>query len=146
MERRARNLPISGPMLTTKAREIAVSIGNESFKASNGWLESFQRRHNLSFRALAGESAGMDMGVVENWKENIDFVLWDYALKDVFNLNATGLFWRALPNKTLAAKSNKAKGGKLAKERLTACFLCSATGEKMKPLVMLWITLLQSKT
>jgi len=42
---RAKNIPISGPIIQEKAREIAVRHGNHSFKASNGWLSSFKNRH-----------------------------------------------------------------------------------------------------
>ena len=41
-----------------------------------------------------------------------------------------------MPDKTLAQKGEAVKGGKLAKERLTVLFCCSASGEKLNPLVI----------
>ena len=41
------NLPISGPMIKEQAKVYADSLGFDGFKASNGWLESFKRRHNI---------------------------------------------------------------------------------------------------
>ena len=39
---RAKNLPISGPILQEKARQIATELGEKIvFTASNGWLEKF---------------------------------------------------------------------------------------------------------
>ena len=39
---RAKNLPISGPILQEKARQIATKLGEKIvFTASNGWLEKF---------------------------------------------------------------------------------------------------------
>jgi hypothetical protein len=39
---RAKNLPISGPILQEKARQIATQIDEKTkFTASNGWLEKF---------------------------------------------------------------------------------------------------------
>ena len=38
---------VSGPALQQKALELAVQLGIPSFKASNGWLESFRKRYNL---------------------------------------------------------------------------------------------------
>jgi hypothetical protein len=35
------NIPITGPVLKTKAREIAQTFDVENFQASNGCLESF---------------------------------------------------------------------------------------------------------
>jgi hypothetical protein len=48
---RERNYPVSGPKLIEKAKIISDSIGLE-FKGSNGWLESFKKRHNISFRNI----------------------------------------------------------------------------------------------
>lgn len=47
----AQNLPISRVILQQKARKICTlpSINDTSFKASNGWLESFIKRHGISF-------------------------------------------------------------------------------------------------
>ena len=54
---RARNIPISGPVIQTKALEVAKFLENAEFKLSNGWLESFTNRYQISFRLLFGESA-----------------------------------------------------------------------------------------
>ena len=42
-----------------------------------------------------------------------------YDARDVFNANETGLFWRMLPDKTMAVKGDKCHGGKKSKERIT---------------------------
>ena len=54
---RSKNIPISGPMLQTKALIIAKHFEIENFKASNGWLEKFKLRHGIEFKDLCGESA-----------------------------------------------------------------------------------------
>nr|XP_054767802.1 uncharacterized protein LOC129275054 [Lytechinus pictus] len=54
-----RMIPVNGPMLQQKAVEIARELGIAEFKGSNGWLESFRRRHSISFgkaKGLEGES------------------------------------------------------------------------------------------
>jgi len=48
---------------------------------------------------------------------------------DMFNYDETGLFYHAMPDKTLAQKGDAVKGGKLVKERLTVLICCSASGE-----------------
>ena len=63
---RARNIPISGPVILAMALEIAKSLGNAEFKGSNGWLETFTLRYQISFRLLSGESAGVDMDAVDS--------------------------------------------------------------------------------
>ena len=54
----------------------------------------------------------------------------------MYNADETGLFFKSLPNKTLAAKDDKCIGGKLSKERLTVLLCANASGEKLKPLVI----------
>jgi hypothetical protein len=133
---RSRGICITGPMIKEKATISADHIGMDGFKASNGWLECFQKRHNISWRAVSGESNNMPSEVVKNWKTNIMTILAGYSLRDIFNCDKTGLFWRALPNKTLAEKGDLCIGGKLAKERLTVMLTVSALGEKERLLVI----------
>jgi hypothetical protein len=41
---RNQNLPISSPILKKKALQFAESLGEETFKASTGWLDKFKKR------------------------------------------------------------------------------------------------------
>ncbi|ESN91598.1 hypothetical protein HELRODRAFT_165651 [Helobdella robusta] len=50
--------------------------------------------------------------------------------------NETGLYYRSLPQRSLVLKSDKRKGIKTAKERITVLLACSQTGEKLPPLVI----------
>lgn len=45
-----------------------------------------------------------------------------------FNLDETGLYWRLLPLKTLAAADDSAEGFKLSKERVTLVIITNAAG------------------
>jgi hypothetical protein len=62
--------------------------------------------------------------------------LSEYSPEDQFNADETGLFYRQMPRKSLIKKGEKCKGGKLSKERLSFLSRCSATGEKLEPLVI----------
>ena len=64
---RAQNIPVTGPMLQAKAAEITSSLQIEKFTASNGWLEAFRHRNNISFSALCGESANVDKEAADDW-------------------------------------------------------------------------------
>ncbi|KAK3090197.1 hypothetical protein FSP39_009953 [Pinctada imbricata] len=133
---RSKNIPISGPILQEKALQFASEIGLDNFKASNGWLESFRSRYSIGHFKVCGESADVDMKLLENYKSNLPSIVAEYSPENVFNADETGLFFRALPDKTLASKGEECKGGKLAKERLTVLLCCSAKGEKLKPFVI----------
>ena len=43
----SRRINLSGQLIKEKALKFAQDLGVESFKASNGWLESFKHRHNI---------------------------------------------------------------------------------------------------
>ena len=51
----ARNLPVSRPMLQECAHKVAENLSLVEFKASNGWLESFHKCHNIAFHILLGK-------------------------------------------------------------------------------------------
>ena len=67
---------------------------------------------------------------VEGWHERLTTILAECKAKDVWNVDESGCFYRALPDKTLAEKKKECKGGKKAKERITVAFFANAAGEK----------------
>jgi hypothetical protein len=133
---RGRGLPITGRLIQESAIRAAANMGMFNFKGSNGWLMRFQKRHQIAFRTISGEAQDMDPGVVANWKVAIGQLIGGYALRDVYNCDETGLFFRGLPDKTLAERGEQCKGGKLAKQRVTILFTASAEGEKEPPFVI----------
>jgi hypothetical protein len=69
--------------LQTKALQVAANIGLNDFRASNGWLEAFRKRHYIQFRLLSRESAGMDENVVNHWKQNLPNIIQGYDTRDI---------------------------------------------------------------
>ena len=53
-----------------------------------------------------------------------------YELKDICNVDETGLFWCALPEKSLSVKKGRCKCGKYVTQRITVLLIVSALGEK----------------
>lgn len=80
---------------------------------------------------------GVGIAKVNDWHAGeIIKLIADYS-PDIFNADETGLFFQLLPQHTLAAKGDHCRGGKKAKQRLTALFCCNASGtEKMRPLIV----------
>jgi hypothetical protein len=56
-----------------------------------------------------------------------------YKSKDITNDDETGLFFHALPSKTMCLKGKKCSSRKLCKEKLTVFFCGFMTGEMGKP-------------
>ena len=133
---RNRRIPISGGLVKEKAKEIAQKFGYQKFSASDGWLQKWRKRNNVSFKCISGEAADVNQETVDAFIEKLPSLLLGYQCEDVYNADESGLFFRALPDKTLALKSEKCSGGKLSKERLTVLFCASMTGQKEKLLVI----------
>lgn len=133
---RANNIPLNRPIIQEKAMEFVTDLKFMDFKASNGWLESWRSRFSIGFFKVCGESADVDDNVVDDFRSKIGKIVEGYKAEDIFNADETGLFFKALPDKTLAPKGEACKGGKLAKERITVMLASSSTGKKLKPLVI----------
>ena len=133
---RGQGFPISGPIVKEKAILFAQVVGDHSFKASDGWLESWRKRNSISFRSISGESGNVDFSSAEKWKINLSSLCNGYEPKNIFNMDETGYFFRSLPDKTLASKGDECKGGKLSKDCLTLALTCSMLGEKLPPLLI----------
>ena len=99
-------------------------------------MESFKACHNIRCAALCGEATDVDPTVVETWKERVDIIFDGYQPEDIYNADETGVFYRAMPSKSLAVRGEQCSGGKKSKHRLTLLLACSATGHKLKPLVI----------
>ena len=68
---RKNNCIVTGPIVQAMALRIAQDVvGQEGFKASNGWIESFRIRHHIVYRALSGERASAPVEDAENYKAN----------------------------------------------------------------------------
>ena len=85
---------------------------------------------------LSGESADVKEEVVTDWTKRLPDICKGYKLEDIFNADMTGLFYRTLPNRSMVVKGVACKGGKKAKDRMTALVACRAMGEKLKLLVI----------
>lgn len=135
---RGKNLPLSGTLIREKAKEFAVALGREDFSASVGWLDKFKKRHNIVQMSVCGESASADLQSSEDWKKNVlPDLIRQYDENDIFNADETGIFFKCLPNKTLAFKGQKCFGGKNSKERITVMVASNMSGsEKLKLLVI----------
>lgn len=135
---RDKNLPISGTLIREKAREFADALGHEDFSASIGWLDKFKKRHNIVQKAICGESAAVNLELSENWQIHVlPNLISQYNANDIFNADETGVFFKCLPNKTLAFKNENCFGGKNSKERITVMVCSNMSGsEKIKLLVI----------
>ena len=102
----------------------------------NGWLENFRNHFNIRFQSVTGEGASVDNDVVDNWKEKVHTLIEGYDPENVFNMEETGLFFRALPNKSLNVKGSDSVGVKQSKDCITISLCANMKGEFEKPLII----------
>ncbi len=126
----SKNIYPDGPQLTQKAKDIAVQLEKPGFKGTNGWLEKWKKRYNIRQVTIQGESGDVSGVTIQSWKERLPEILKEYRKEDIYNLDETGCFWRALPEKGFGEKGKKCRGGKKSKQRVTIAFLVNAAGVK----------------
>lgn len=128
-------------MLREKAKSFySQTHGDSNFKASSGWLDNFKRRYGIRQLSITGEKLSSDMGAVEPFKKCLQNKIKELqlSLDQIYNADESGLFFKMLPQKTLAHRSEEvAPGRKMSKERITFMPCANASGShKLKLLVL----------
>ncbi len=134
---RLKPIPISRAHIQARAVIEARMRGIENFKASNGWFRNWRRRCSIqeSMR-LFGEAGDVDPKEMEPKIEELRQKLeaLGFAARNIFNMDESGLFYRALPNRTylspVEGDRTKVRGSKSlkAKDRITMVLCVNATG------------------
>ena len=139
----AANIYPDGPMLKEEAMETKKCLDKVKFKnftASIGWLEKWKISYGVRERKVNGEAVEVAEYTVSDWMEKIVELARGYVLGDIWNMDKTGCFFKALPEKGLAEKKSQTRGRKKSKTRLTIAFFVNAAGGKaIEPLVV-WRT------
>ncbi|KAK6471180.1 tigger transposable element-derived protein 4-like [Huso huso] len=129
---RASNRPVSGNILKNKAVEFAADLNVDAFKATNGWLDRWKKRHEIVLKRAQGEKKDADVSFGNSWVEKeLPAVLQRYQPGDVYNADQTGLYYRAL-----ACGSRAFKKTAHLEDRVALLVCCSMTGEK-RPLLLI---------
>ena len=141
MEERQTGLPISGHIVKAQAEKFDKAInGDEStFKASHEWLWHSQKRLGISQHEIVGEKrSAQTAGAAEFPARLLEFINGQQlSSEQIYNADKTRLYYRMLPDRTLAQKEDtrKSEGYKLAKDRITLLLCTNKSGEhKLTPL------------
>ncbi len=141
---RLKGTPLSGPLVMEKAKILYTQLypgkTEDDFKASTGWLQRFKQRHGIRQLRLQGETLSADSASAEEFIKLFQKYIEEHhlSMSQVFNCDETGLYWRLLPNKTLADGTEKlAKNCKTSKDRITLMATANATGDFRLPLVFI---------
>lgn len=127
---------VTGPAIQEKALQFANRLDLHEFKASNGWLARFKSRHNISNKLALGGAGSVDLVAVTDWKAKLPGLISRYNPADIFNMDETGLNFKAfIPNRGFTTQKNRS-GLKSSKERLTVALCVNMLGEFETPLVI----------
>ena len=126
--------PMSSQLIE-KAKEIATHLGKSEFKGSNGWLDKWKKRYIIRELKISGESTKVQV-TADFWKECLPEMISGYDEDDIWNMDETGLFWKALPERGFSERGKECNGGKKSQQRITVAFFVTASGMKEKPVVI----------
>ena len=94
--------------------------------------------YNVRQMKVSGESGDVSGATVDSWKERLPDILHGYSADDIWNLDETGCFWRALPDKGFNQRAKDCKGGKQSKQRITVTFIVNAAGASEAKPIVIW--------
>ncbi|XP_037820481.1 tigger transposable element-derived protein 6-like [Lucilia sericata] len=127
---------ISRNMLLEKSKQFAVEM-NEDFSPTHGWLHRWQKRVGITLKKIHGEGASADNDAANAFCESVlPDLISKYQPSEIFNADESGIFYKALPKSTLTKKGDQKRGFKNSKELLTLLFICNATGDYKKAIVI----------
>lgn len=135
---RGRDVPLSGPVLQEKAQELAKKLNKPNFKATTGWFCRWKTRNGVVYKRLHGEKKDADISNADRWLTDVLPSLFnEYKPEDIFNCDETGIYYRAMPDGTLAHKTEATSGSKTAKDRITALVCANMTGTDKRKLLVI---------
>jgi transposase len=134
---RASNAIINQSVLEAKAKELSDMMGKD-FNPTNGWISRWKAREGIVFKRAHGEKTDADSSAADDWvKKTLPGILANYASRDVFNADETGIYYKLMPNGTLCFRSEDISGSKKNKERVTVMVAANMDGsEKLSLLVV----------
>ena len=61
---------------------------------------------------VCGESDDVAGTTIDSWKVRLPEIVHGYRKEDIWNLDETGFFWQALPDRGFIEKGKRCAGGK----------------------------------
>ena len=89
-----------------------------------------ENKYNIRQVGVYGESGDVHDETVDSWKERLPEILSGYSKENLWNMDETEVFWKALPDHGFGVKGKGCHGGKKNKQRITVAFFVSEAGTK----------------
>ncbi|KAI0993820.1 hypothetical protein K3495_g14364 [Podosphaera aphanis] len=125
--------PITGGALRVKASKLfhMMPMYRDQTETawSNGWYQRFQQLYGIHMTRRYGE-ASSTLACHDEEIRTIQQALADFPLRDIYNCDETGLFYKSVPEVSLT--TCQLTGHKANKDRVTAMHTVSASGQVLK--------------
>ena len=137
----AKKAIITGDILKEKSHQLWQALpqftNEQEPRWSIGWLDGFKKRFKIKEYVQHGEAASAAIDNPDNLAqmERLRELCKEYELKNIQNMDETGMNWKRTPDRTLATKAHS--GTKKSKDRITIALTSNADGsEKFVPWVI----------
>ncbi|OWY93005.1 CENPB protein Homeodomainlike [Phytophthora megakarya] len=118
-------------LILEQAKDILMSIPNApALKLSDGWMTGFLKRHDLRSRPLHDEAASVNPADIAEGRMAMHDVTRYFALRDVWNMDDTGLLYWATTTRVLCKLGTA--GLKKDKTRITLALAANADGSEKR--------------
>ncbi|CAK9828167.1 Tigger transposable element-derived protein 4 [Anthophora retusa] len=133
-----RGICVSGSMLKNKAEDLAKKLGHYDFKATDGWLSRWKCRNNIKLKKEHGEENSVDIVNAVEWQSyRLPVLLQAFRADDIYNVDETGLFYRATPDGSLCYDHVTLSDSKKAMDRVTILCCVNISGTNKKKLLVI---------
>ena len=136
-------MSVSLSIVKEYAEQVAKSLDEHAFKASNGWWQKLMKRNNIGKSVrLHGKAGDVNPEEVRERIQEIKKILEEHDPDFVYNWDETGLYFRLIPSATYTAPNEqrqRVRGTKAqkAKDCVTLITCTNATGTHKIPLAMI---------
>ena len=143
LEARDQQLPIQRKTIQRRALAL-IKPQQPQFRASEGWLQKFLKRHSLSLRRTTSIQQKLPADLekkLERFMQDVKALREIHQFPDnlIINMDETPIYFDMPKAHTIAktgAREVRVRGTKGGKKRVTFVVTCSAAGQMLKPMVV----------
>ena len=81
----------------------------DGFVASDGWLEKWKATYAIKEKRIVGEGGDVPEETVLSWIERLQELTEGYSSENIWNMDESGCFFKALLDADLVQKGKKSK-------------------------------------